>query len=254
MNAKTLIVAVVAAGAGFAGGFFFAKKNLTSQEFKDEQAAEEKKQDALDEALSGEAEPAKAEAPAGWKGGAVPFSVQSHGMSRVSFTSDAPLETIVGTTSKVTGDFTVDLADVTKSSVPAINVDIATIRTGVDLRDEHLRGDGWFDAANYPNAIFVLESVEAADGRLWPGRTVDVALKGKLKIKDIEKPVEATASVGYHKHTEELSRFGIDTDVLRIKANFEVKLSDYGMSPPVVGTKVAEVVQIALNLTATQGD
>ncbi|MFT7624963.1 MAG: polyisoprenoid-binding protein YceI, partial [Myxococcota bacterium] len=231
-----VVIPLLAATAGIAGvaGFMIAKQNLTPKEFKDKLAQEDKKQDDLDALLddgatecppcpeckasvvaavpdkgnrSDHKKPAALKlapaAPDGFKGGTAKFGVQSFGMSRVSFTSDAPLETIVGTTSKVNGELEVDLSDVTKTKAAAINVEVATLKTGIDMRDEHLQGEGWFDTAKHPNAVFSLESVEVTDGgtKLWPGHKVKATLKGKLTIKGVSKPVEAASTIGFYAHT-----------------------------------------------------
>ncbi|MFT7625186.1 MAG: polyisoprenoid-binding protein YceI, partial [Myxococcota bacterium] len=95
---------------------------------------------------------------------------------------------------------------------------------------------------------------EVTDGgtKLWPGHKVKATLKGKLTIKGVSKPVEAASTIGFYAHTPELDGFGIKGNVLRIKSDFTVKLSEYEMSAPVVGKKVAEIVGVSLNLTAIQ--
>lgn len=196
--------------------------------------------------------PTPATPPSDWKPRIASFSIHSFGMSRVSFTSDAPLETIVGTTSKVSGDFSANLGDVTLSTTEGIQVEIASLRTGIDLRDEHLQGEGWFNSAAHPSAVFKLQRIEATGKQLWPGHTIAATLHGTLTIKGITRPVTAKASIGYHKWSPAIEKFGVKGDLVRIKADFEVKLSDYDMSAGVIGQKVAEVVTVSLNLSAIE--
>lgn len=183
---------------------------------------------------------------------ALRFDVQDHGMSRVSFTSEAPLETIVGTTTVVTGELAVDLKSPGKTATGTVNVDIAAIRTGVDLRDEHLRSENWLDAAKFPKATFALEHL-AAPGALVAGKTLTGTASGTLTIHGVTKKVSVPVTIGFHKWTEELKNFGIATDLLRVKATFVVKLADYGIKiPSMLGRKLGETVEIAVNLTAVQ--
>ena len=65
------------------------------------------------------------------------------------FVSEAPLEKIVGMSEgllTLTGDFT-DL----KALQAVVVIPVASMRTGNEIRDEHLRGEGWLNAAANPN-------------------------------------------------------------------------------------------------------
>ncbi len=263
MNPKVLIPALLVthAVAGLVG--FMVAKSLLA---KDPEWVKENKQvetrlndlDAAVKTTTAETVEPKApekkapEPPADWKPGEATFSIHTHGMSSVSFTSDAPLESIVGTTTKVSGDFKVNLGDLAKTTTAGINVAVSTLKTGNGTRDEHLQGEGWFHTEKHPDAIFTLQGVEAESTKLWPGHTTDATLTGKLTIKGITHPVTAKATIGYHPFTPALADFGIKSNIMRIKAGFDVKLSDYEMSAAVVGKKVAETVQVSLNVTALE--
>ncbi len=263
MNPKVLIpVLLVTHAAAGGAGFLIARSLLVKDpQWVEENRKSEQLQNDLDATLAAsnprdepavDADGPKPAPPKDWKGGVATFAIQTFGMSRVSFTSDAPLESIVGTTTKVSGDFTVDLSDIASTKAAAVKVAVGTLKTGIDTRDEHLQGEGWFDTANHPDAIFELHSVVAASRALWPGHTVGATLKGALTIKGIPVPVEAEAAIGYHKWTPALGKYGIEGNIVRVKADFDVKLSDYGMSAGVIGKKVAEQVQVSLNLTAIE--
>ena len=86
------------------------------------------------------------------------FRVRDDGGSQVQFTSDAPLETINGVSSTARGWVKVDPNDLA-STKAQIMVPVASLRTGVDLKDEHLRSDTWLDANRYPFAKFVVTGV-----------------------------------------------------------------------------------------------
>jgi hypothetical protein len=58
----------------------------------------------------------------------------------ISFTSDAPIELIVGKTSAVKGKISVDESmDLSKPFTATFDVDLASIDTGIPLRNEHMR-------------------------------------------------------------------------------------------------------------------
>ena len=251
MNWK-VAVPVLLLTHGLAGGtgFFVAKQLLAKDpNWVDGNRKTDAALNQLDQAAAATAVAGAAEPPAGWQPEVARFSILDYGISRVSFTSDAPLEQIVGTTTKVTGSLSVDSAELAKSKSGPIEVEVGTLKTGNDTRDGHLQGEGWFDTEKHPKAVFTLERVEAVGG-LWPGKTADVTVHGKLAIKGIEKAISAQASVGWFAASEKFAKFNIKGDVLRIKTQFSVTLADFGMSAEVIGQKVAEVVQVDLNLTA----
>ena len=67
--------------------------------------------------------------------------------SRATFKTDAPLETIVGTTGgqgAVTGNVTLDPAR-PQDAKGAVRVDLNALKTGIDRRDAQMRSKDFFD-------------------------------------------------------------------------------------------------------------
>ncbi len=60
---------------------------------------------------------------------------------------------------KISGDFELDTADLTKSSI-SVTLPLDGIHTGVPKLDEHLKSPDFFDAAKYPNVTFKSTKVE----------------------------------------------------------------------------------------------
>ncbi len=177
------------------------------------------------------------------------FRARNDGGSRIQFISDAPLETITGVSSHVTGEITVDPANLS-SARGTITVPVSSIRTGVDLRDEHLRGDGWLDAQRTPNATFEITSVDGAT-RLEPNRDTDVRIHGRFTIHGVTHDVVANARVRLIPFTEELRAAHIDGDVIRGQASFRVLLTDYDVSVPLpVRLKVSNEIRVNVTIRA----
>lgn len=74
-----------------------------------------------------------------------------------------------------------DPTDVTSLSVDA-TVDIGSIDTGTERRDNHLRSDDFFNAEQYPTMRFVSKEVRAVDGD-------EFELVGDLTIRDVTREV-----------------------------------------------------------------
>ena len=71
----------------------------------------------------------------------------------------------------------------------SFNADIASITTGNEQRDGHLKGEDFFDAAKYPTLTFTSTSFIKVDGS-------DYELAGNLTIKDVTKPVILAVKYG----------------------------------------------------------
>jgi polyisoprenoid-binding protein YceI len=177
------------------------------------------------------------------------FAVRNDGGSRIQFVSDAPLETITGVSSHVTGDLQVDPANLS-SARGTIRVRIATLRTGIDLRDEHLRAENWLDANRYPDATFEITGVEGAQ-RLEPNQPTRVRLRGRFSLHGVTRDVVANATVRFVPLDDELRAARINGDVVRGQANFTIRLEDYNVSvPAIVRLKVANEIRVNVTLRA----
>jgi polyisoprenoid-binding protein YceI len=172
---------------------------------------------------------------------ATTFRVRDGGKSRVTFVSDAPLETMTGKSSKVTGSVTVDPADITKTK-GSFEVPVVSLRTDNDLRDEHLQGDGWLDAKKNPKIHFEITEVILGkkDSReLKQNKATKVQVMGKFTAHGVTKPVTANGTVKW------------SDDSLRIQAKFIATLEDHHISvPSIVQLKVANEIAVSVDLRA----
>jgi len=178
-------------------------------------------------------------APAVSKAEASKFDVKT---GKAVFISDAPLETMEGTTNKVTGTVTFDPNDLSTTK-GTFKAPVASMRTGNDLRDEHLRGDSWLDAKKNPYIVFEIVEVKGADA-LKPKKNTKVRVKGKFTAHGITKFVEADGNVKWTPADD-------GKDDLRIKANFTAVLEDHNVSvPSIVRLKVANEIAVSVELKA----
>lgn len=131
-----------------------------------------------------------------------------------------------GSFSNLKGEIYFDKDQVEKAKVD-VSVDVKTIRTGIELRDSHLKGDGYFDANRYPFMHFTSTKVERKTKDLY-------TITGKLTIKNHSKEV-----------TVPFSRSDIPGGQV-FKAYFNLNRKEYGIG----GTSViSENVDISLAIT-----
>ena len=169
-------------------------------------------------------------------GFAAPMAVKAKGT--IKFLSDAPLEKIVGNAPS-TGTFTIDTSDLSTMRGEA-SLQVASMKTGNDIRDEHLRGDDWLEANKYPTIKFVIKSA-AADGDLVTKGEVtggNVVLTGDLSIHGVTKEIKAKANVKWK------------GDKFKITSSFSISLADYKVqgASGVVGKKVGKTIQLNVAL------
>ena len=119
----------------------------------------------------------------------------------------------------------------------------ASVTTGDDARDGHLKSPDFFDVEHYPTLTFVSTSIEE-DGD-------DFRLAGLLTVKDITKPV-----------VFDLEFDGVSTDPWgNTKAGFsaetEINRKDFGLEWNVAleagGVLVGDKVKIQLDIEAVKG-
>ncbi|MEL6487413.1 MAG: YceI family protein [Pseudomonadota bacterium] len=83
---------------------------------------------------------------------------------------------------------------VTPDGAASLEIDLATIETKVDIRNERMR-DIFFEVAEYPTASVTASIDPAAFETLSVGESVTQPLKATLTVKGIEAPVDTTVSV-----------------------------------------------------------
>jgi len=181
--------------------------------------------------------------------------------SRATFKTDAPLETIVGTTAgqgSVTGSVTLDPAR-PQDAKGTVRVDLNAVKTGIDRRDTHMRSKEFLDSeASEANrwAVFEVKGVEIA-GPLEPGKAVPAKVRGTLTIRG--KPVETVAdSTVYYlrltpEQVESQKRFGFTPETLRITSKFPTTFTNHGMQvPQLLILKVSNDIHIETDLVLVQ--
>ena len=117
-------------------------------------------------------------------------------------------------------------------------VQIASINTGIERRDNHLRSDDFFNAEMYPTMTFVSKEVRNIDG-------AEFELVGDLTIRDVTKEVVLEAEFlgsGEQQGTKKIG-FEASTTINRFDYNLKWdRLTEAG------GLVVAENVKITLDL------
>ncbi len=177
------------------------------------------------------------------------FIASGDSRNQATFESNAPLEDIVGVSNQLEAVATIDLNNI-QNSKGKVTVDLNKVKTGIDLRDEHLRSDTWLNTAEYPNAIFELNKISGASS-LKDGQKADVKLHGSFTVHGVTKDIVADGELTYFKESDR-TKNRIAGNLLKVSAEFDIKLSDYGIEiPSMVVGKVDEVIKVSTNFVAS---
>lgn len=159
----------------------------------------------------------------------------------IAFESRMEVEDIIGTTHTANGAITLGAKPAFEIKIP-----VASLRTGIDLRDEHLRSAKWLDATTFPEIVFRGTAVT-------PGENSSYQLAGDLVVHGVAKKVTITvdtkqipASVG--------QTLGLPPgDWVRARAKFTIKLSDHGIAiPSTTAAKVSDAWAVQVSLFAKE--
>ncbi len=91
------------------------------------------------------------------------------------------LASVRGMMNKVTGAVYFDPPDVVNMDVE-VEIDVASVTTGVSKRDEHLKGPDFFDVSRYPKITFKSTKAESLGGR-------HIRLTGDLSLHGVTRQV-----------------------------------------------------------------
>jgi len=169
----------------------------------------------------------------------------------VTFTSKAPLETVMGRTGEVRGFIAFDPEDIKGTARGGFEVDLASLKTGIGLRDKHMR-EQYLETDQYPLVSFKLTRVAQASGNiLEDNQNIDLVLEGQFKLHGMTRDITLPVSVKYMKGTEETQKHR-PGDLLRITADFDVLLSDYNIArPQFIILKLDDLQKISIDLMAS---
>ncbi|HEU5231265.1 MAG TPA: YceI family protein [Terriglobales bacterium] len=157
----------------------------------------------------------------------VGFTVRHMGISNVH-----------GRFTKVSGTANIDDSDITKSSVNA-TMDIASITTGNDSRDNDLRSPNYFDAAQFPTMTFKSKSVtKNGDNKL--------KIVGDLTIKGVTK--EVTLDVDGPSSPIKMG----PNQRRGLSASTSINRKDFGVGAKTPSAMVGEEIKIQIDAELTQ--
>jgi polyisoprenoid-binding protein YceI len=142
------------------------------------------------------------------------------------------IATVRGTFEKYSGTLELNTDDLTQSKIEG-EIEVTSINTREENRDQHLRSGDFFDAENHPKILFKSTKIEHVEGN-------EYKVTGDITIRGVTKPIVLDAEfAGVHKDPWGGTRTGFTvTGSLNRKdfgVNFNAALETGGV---LVGDKV----------------
>ena len=169
---------------------------------------------------------------------------------QVFFESNAPLEKIKGQSNKVIGYAVVSPGSSGMIVAGEWHLPVDSMKTGIKLRDHHLTTKDWLDAEGSPEVVFQLRRGENGKEvkKTAAFSSSTATLVGELTLHGVTRTVSIPKSTITMMAESDATRKVAGGDLLAIRSKFAVKLSDYGVSHPVIGKKVANEVSLDVSL------
>lgn len=166
------------------------------------------------------------------------------GVNNVIFKTDAPLESINGTATGVSGMVVFDPGD-PGSLKGKIVVSAASLRVPNDTMQKHLRSDKWLDVAKYPDITFETAGVDKVK---TSGNTTTAEVSGTMTIHGVSNKIIVPVKIAYLKDKLHERFPQLQGDLLVLRATFTIKRGDYGINKGFMEDKVSDDIELTLAL------
>ncbi len=132
-----------------------------------------------------------------------------------------------GTFSGLTGKIIFSKNDLEHSSIN-VSVNVNSIKTGNNTKDDHAKGAGWLDAKKHPKISFASTSFQKKENQF--------VVIGLLELHGVRKEVTIPFTFDETKSTPEFS------------GEFDVNMSDYGVKGGGMGFMMDKKVRVSLRI------
>ena len=166
------------------------------------------------------------------------------GVNNAVFKLDAPLESINGSASGISGTVSFDPEN-PGATTGKIVVTTDSMTVPNPMQKEHLHSANWLDAAKYPEITFEAKSL--ANVKTEGGvTTADVT--GTFTLHGVAKEITAPVKLTYLKDKLSERVPNLKGDLLVIRANFIINRNDFNIQKGKSEDKVAANIDLSLSI------
>ena len=168
------------------------------------------------------------------------------GINSILFHLDAPLESINGSGNDISGMVRFNI-DRPEASTGEIILKSESLHVGNPVLKEHMHGVDWLDVKKFPNIKFSFTSLANIKKNK---NTVSGVANGKMTIRNVTIAMPITVTITYLEGLLE-KRNRVPGDLLVVRSKFSVKRDDFDIQKGKNLEKVANDIEIILNLAGS---
>jgi len=167
--------------------------------------------------------------------------------NQATFFSTTPFEDFTGLTNDIKGSVTFNIADISTLKGSFV-VTVASMKTGIDLRDHDMKSEEWLDAEEYPEITFTIKKV--SDIKSIEDNKLQAKVTGDFTVHGATNEIVADATMTYLDESEKTKAVA-PGDLLGVEAKFTITLSDYDVDNLVLGQKVSDKIDVTVNVVGS---
>ena len=166
------------------------------------------------------------------------------GVNNAVFNLDAPLESVNGSASGISGTVSFDPENPGATSGKIV-VATETMTVPNPMQKEHLHSANWLDVAKYPEITFETKSLAnvKTDDNVT---TADVT--GTFTLHGVSKEITVPVKLTYLKDKLSARVPNLNGDLLVIRANFSINREDFNIQPGKYEDKVSPTIELSLSI------
>lgn len=166
------------------------------------------------------------------------------GVNNAVFKLDAPLESLSGSASGISGTVTFDPA-APASTRGKITVASSSLHVGNPMQLQHMQSEKWLDIKQYPEITFEAKAVKNVRTEA-DNTTADVT--GAFTLKGVSKEITVPVKFTYLKDKLGQRIPNKTGDLLVMRTSFTIKRSDFGIFPGQMEDKVSDAIELTLSI------
>lgn len=172
------------------------------------------------------------------------------GKNQFEWNSTMPVETIDGTAEGITGWLSFDLKKPT-TITGTVSATVASMKSGNDMRDQHIQAESWLDAAKYPQITFTTKTTKNIK---QSGNKYTADVTGDFSMHGVTKSMTIPVEIQYIKANAETAKRA-PGDLVALTGTFIVPIKDFNVagSKGTIGNKVGETITIKAKLYGASG-
>ena len=166
------------------------------------------------------------------------------GINNAGFKLDAPLESINGSASGITGTVSFDPEN-PAATTGKIVVAAESLMVPNPMQKEHMHSDKWLDVAKYPEITFEAKSLANVKTE---GNVTTADVTGTFSLHGVSKDITAPIKLTYLQGKLGDRVPNMKGDLLVIRANFSINRDDFNINKGQYEDKVADTIELTLSI------